>query len=49
MEIQDLLNNVYYSTLRQIANDLVKQIEDIDNYYSYNKPSAKVIKENKNF
>ena len=46
MEIQDLLNNVYYGTLRQIAEDLVKQIEDHDSFFKgKNKPDAYDIKQ----
>lgn len=40
--MQDLLNNVYYGTLRQIAEDLSKQIEDHDSFYEgKRKPDAK--------
>jgi len=46
MEIQDLLNNVYYGTLRQITEDLVKQIEDHDSFFKgKNKPSEDDIKQ----
>jgi hypothetical protein len=45
MEIQDLLNNVYYGTLRQITEDLVKQIEDHDSFFKgKNKPDEDDIK-----
>jgi hypothetical protein len=30
LKIKDLLNNVYYGTLRQIAEDLVEQILDCE-------------------
>lgn len=37
--LQDLLNNVYYGTIRQIAEDLIKQVEDHDSFYrGKNKP-----------
>jgi hypothetical protein len=46
MEIQDLLNNVYYGTLRQITEDLVKQIEDHDYFFKgKNKPDEDDIKQ----
>jgi hypothetical protein len=46
MEIQDLLNNVYYGTLRQITEDLVKQIEDHDSFFKgKNKPDEDDIKQ----
>ena len=46
MEIQDLLNNVYYGTLRQITEDLVKQIEDHDSFFKgKNKPDEADIKQ----
>ncbi len=49
MEIQDLLNNVYYGTLRQIAEDLVKQIEDHDSYFKgKNKPDENEIRQKEN-
>lgn len=46
MEIQNLLNNVYYGTLRQITEDLVKQIEDHDSFFKgKNKPDEDDIKQ----
>ena len=36
-KLQDLLNRVYYGTLRQIAEDLIKQVEDLDSYFKHNK------------
>ena len=36
-KLQDLLNRVYYGTIRQIAEDLIKQVEDHDSYYKHNK------------
>jgi len=32
--IKDLLSNVYYGTIRQITEDLVKQVEDNESFYS---------------
>ena len=36
-KLQDLLNRVYYGTLRQITEDLIKQVEDLDSYFKHNK------------
>jgi len=49
MEIKDLLNNVYYGTLRQIAEDLVKQIDDHDNFYKNRKnvPKDEIVQQDK--
>ena len=35
--IKDLLDNVYFGTIRQIVEDLVKQIEDNEIFYSNKK------------
>jgi hypothetical protein len=35
--IKDLLSNVYYGTIRQITEDLVKQVEDNESFYSNKK------------
>lgn len=37
MTIKDLLNNVYYGTIRQITEDLVTQVEDNESFYSNKK------------
>ena len=33
LELTDLLKNVYYGTLRQIIEDLVKQVDDMIDFY----------------
>ena len=35
--IKDLLDNVYFGTIRQIVEDLVKQLEDNEIFYSNKK------------
>lgn len=37
LTIKDILSNVYYGTIRQITEDLVKQVEDHKNFYSSKK------------
>jgi hypothetical protein len=37
MTAKDILSNVYYGTIRQIAEDLIKQIEDHESFFSKSK------------
>ena len=37
MTAKDILSNVYYGTIRQIAEDLIKQVEDHEGFFSKSK------------
>lgn len=37
MTTKDILSNIYYGTIRQIAEDLIKQVEDHEVFFSKSK------------
>jgi hypothetical protein len=37
MTAKDILSNVYYGTIRQIVEDLIKQVEDHEGFFSKSK------------
>ena len=37
MTAKDIISNVYYGTIRQIAEDLIKQVEDHEGFFSTSK------------